>query len=197
MITERYQALSAEVGPEVTVVVATKYVPSDAMDRLLDAGVTTVGENRLQDLEQKHQRWGEHFTWHFIGHLQSRKAPAVSSLVELVHSLDSQGAARRLSVPALVQVNLAGETSKSGVAPSDLEDFVATATAAGVEIRGLTTMPPLTTDPEDSARYFARLASLASALNLTCLSMGTSQDYRVAVREGATHIRVGSALFAR
>ena len=97
-----------EVGPDVRVVVATKYVSADDMAVLAEAGVDTVGENRLQDLQAKHERFADAFSWHFIGHLQSRKAPAVSGLVELVHSLDSSSAARRLSVPALVEVNLSG-----------------------------------------------------------------------------------------
>src|SRR5881398_1700018 len=109
------------------------------MQSLADSGVEVVGENRLQDLEAKHARYGDAFRWHFIGHLQSRKARDVSRMCELVHSLDSESAARRLSVPALVQVNLAGEETKSGVMPEDLESFLA---AAPVEIRGLTTMPP-------------------------------------------------------
>jgi len=196
VIAERFQALQREVGADVTIVVATKYVPCSEMDRLLAAGIDVVGENRLQNLQEKQDHWRDRFSWHFIGHLQSRKADEVSRRVELVHSLDSVRAAQRLSVPALVQVNLAGEESKSGVAPADLDTFLDEVTAAGVEIRGLTTMPPLAARPEDSAPYFARLASLAASRRLPYLSMGTSQDYQVAVSEGATHIRIGSALFA-
>jgi uncharacterized pyridoxal phosphate-containing UPF0001 family protein len=151
-----------------------------------------VGENRLQDLEAKHARYGDAFRWHFIGHLQSRKARDVSRICELVHSLDSESAAKRLSVPALVQVNLAGEDTKSGVAPEALEAFVA---AAPVEIRGLTTMPPLADDPEDSRPYFRRLRELAASVGVKDLSMGTSQDYKVAAEEGATFVRVGSVLW--
>jgi uncharacterized pyridoxal phosphate-containing UPF0001 family protein len=159
---------------------------------LVEAGIEVVGENRLQDLEAKHARYGDAFRWHFIGHLQSRKARDVSELCELVHSLDSESAAKRLTAPALVQVNLAGEDTKSGVPPEELEAFVA---AAPVEIRGLATMPPLADDPEASRPYFRRLRELAESLGLKELSMGTSQDYRVAAEEGATFVRVGSVLW--
>jgi pyridoxal phosphate enzyme (YggS family) len=184
-----------EVGPDVRVVVATKYVSADDMAVLADAGVDTVGENRLQDLQAKHERFADAFSWHFIGHLQSRKAPAVSELVELVHSLDSSSAARRLSVPALVEVNLSGEATKSGVPPEALDAFIEEARGADVELRGLMTMPPLADDPETSRPYFRQLRELAEARALTELSMGTSQDYRVAAEEGATLVRVGSLLF--
>lgn len=167
------------------------------MGLLADAGIVVVGENRAQDLLAKHERWGDAFRWHFIGQLQSNKAAAVSRAVELVHSLDSLSAARRLTVPALVQVNLAGEASKAGIEPADLERFVADARAAGVDVRGLTTMPPLAGAPEDSRPYFRRLAGLARDLGLPELSMGTTQDWPVAVEEGATLVRVGSALFRR
>ena len=116
-IRERYERVCAEVGPGVTVVAATKYVPLDEMDVLAEAGIPVVGENRAQDLEAKHETLGDAFRWHFIGHLQSRKAGTVNATCELVHSLDSESAARRLEIPALVQVNLAGEETKSGVAP--------------------------------------------------------------------------------
>jgi pyridoxal phosphate enzyme (YggS family) len=176
----------------VTVVAATKYVSVEDMAALVEAGIEIVGENRLQDLEAKHARYGDAFRWHFIGHLQSRKARDVSRLCELVHSLDSDSAAERLTVPALVQVNLSGEESKSGVAPEALEEFVARAPG---EIRGLATMPPLAEDPERSRPYFRRLRELAEGLGLKDLSMGTSQDYRVAAEEGATFVRVGSNLW--
>jgi pyridoxal phosphate enzyme (YggS family) len=187
-----YERVRAEVGDRVTVVAATKYVSLDDMAVLVQAGIEVVGENRLQDLEAKHARYGKAFRWHFIGHLQSRKARDVSRLCELVHSLDSESAASRLSVPALVQVDLAGEATKSGVSPGQLEAFVA---AAPVEIRGLATMPPLADDPEQSRPYFRRLRELAESLGLRELSMGTSQDYKVAAEEGATMVRVGSVLW--
>ena len=161
---------------------------------LAEAGIDVVGENRAQDLEAKHAQHGDAFRWHFIGHLQSRKATAVSAICELVHSLDSESAAKKLGVPALVQVNLAGEESKSGVAPTELETFVE---RCPVEVRGLSTMPPLASDPEESRPYFRKLRALAEQLDLKELSMGTSQDYRIAAEEGATYIRVGSVLYGR
>jgi PLP dependent protein len=176
----------------VTVVAATKYVSVEDMAALAEAGVDVVGENRAQDLEAKHARYEDAFRWHFIGHLQSRKARVVSELCELVHSLDSDSAAKRLEVPALVQVNLAGEESKSGIAPEELEAFVERSPA---EIRGLATMPPFADDPEASRPYFRRLRELAERHGLAELSMGTTQDYRVAAEEGATYVRVGSALW--
>jgi PLP dependent protein len=160
---------------------------------LVEAGIEVVGENRAQDLERKHAEYGDAFRWHFIGHLQSNKAKIVNRVCELVHSLDSESAARKLTVPALVEVNLSGEASKSGVAPDDLGRFLEDAQG----VRGLMTMPPATADPEASRPYFQRLRELASAHELNELSMGTSQDYRVAAEEGATLIRVGSVLYAQ
>jgi pyridoxal phosphate enzyme (YggS family) len=190
-VRARYARIRAEVGAGVTVVAATKYVSVENMSVLAEAGVEVVGENRAQDLEAKHARYGDAFRWHFIGHLQSNKAKAVSRICELVHSLDSESAARRLSVPALVEVNLSGEETKSGVAPDELEAFLA---GAG-EVRGLMTMPPAAADPEASRPYFRRLRELAQERDLAELSMGTSQDYRVAAAEGATLVRVGSVLY--
>lgn len=195
-LAARYARLVDEAGDDTRVVVATKYVADEDLAALAQAGIETVGENRLHDLERKHDAHAASFSWHFIGQLQSRKAPAVSERVELVHSLASISAARKLSVPALVQVNLAGEGSKAGVASEELGSFIAEAHDAGAEIVGLSTMPPLASQPEDSRPYFRRLAELAQELELSELSMGTTQDYRVALEEGATFVRVGSALFA-
>jgi PLP dependent protein len=193
-LRERYERLRDEIGPGVRVVVATKYVSTDEMAELAEAGVEVVGENRLQDLVAKQERWDDRFEWHFIGQLQSRKAREVSVRCTLVHSLDSLSAARRLDIPALVEVNLSGEGSKAGVATGDLAAFLAEAGEAGADIRGLMTMPPFTEDPERSRPYFRQLRELARQHGLTELSMGTSQDYRIAVDEGATLVRVGSNL---
>jgi uncharacterized pyridoxal phosphate-containing UPF0001 family protein len=163
------------------------------MSALAEAGVEIVGENRAQDLERKHARYGDAFRWHFIGHLQSNKAKVVNRICELVHSLDSESAARRLTVPALVEVNLSGEASKSGVAPDELAAFLALYPGA----QGLMTMPPETGEAEASRPYFRRLRELAAEHGLRELSMGTSQDYHVAAEEGATLIRVGSVLYAQ
>jgi pyridoxal phosphate enzyme (YggS family) len=191
-LRERYQGVREEVGNGVTVVVATKYVPIDDLALLVEAGVDVVGENRAQDLEAKHARYGDAFRWHFIGHLQSRKTKTVNAICELCHSLDSASAAAKLAVPALVEVNLSGEDSKSGVAPEELPAFL----DLYPDVRGLMTMPPFTDDPETSRPHFARLRQLAESHGLRELSMGTSQDYRVAVEEGATYVRLGSTLFA-
>jgi pyridoxal phosphate enzyme (YggS family) len=190
-VRENLERVRAEVGPGVTVVVATKYVSLEDMGVLAEAGVEVVGENRAQDLQAKHERWGDAFRWHFIGHLQSRKARDVNAICELCHSLDSESAAKRLEIPALVEVNLSGEESKSGVPPERLAAFL----EFYPDVRGLMTMPPLAEDPEASRRYFARLRGLAEQHGLRELSMGTSQDYRVAAEEGATYVRVGSVLF--
>jgi PLP dependent protein len=196
-IRESYDRIRSEVGEGVTIVAATKYADLETMEALAEAGVGVVGENRLQDLVAKHERFGDAFRWHFIGHLQSRKAKDVSSLCELVHSLDSESAAKRLTAPTLVEVNLAGEESKSGVAEAELGAFLEQVAGLGVEVRGLMTMPPLADDPEGSRPFFRRLRVLAEEHGLRDLSMGTSQDYRVAVEEGATLVRVGSVLFGR
>ena len=175
----------------MTIVAATKYVALDDMAVLAEAGVAVVGENRAQDMEAKHAVYGDAFRWHFIGHLQSRKAPVVNAICELCHSLDSESAARKLTVPALVEVNLSGEPTKSGVTPEDLPAFL----ELYRDVRGLMTMPPATGDPEASRPYFRRLRELAESHGLHELSMGTSQDYAVAAEEGATLVRVGSVLW--
>jgi uncharacterized pyridoxal phosphate-containing UPF0001 family protein len=191
-LRERYARLREEAGPGVTVVVATKYVSLEGLALLAQAGVDVVGENRAQDLQAKHAAYGDAFRWHFIGHLQSNKVKVVNGICELVHSLDSESAARRLTVPALLEVNLSGEESKSGVAPAEIGGWRERVPM----LRGLMTMPPLAVDPESSRPWFRRLRELGEAHGLRELSMGTSQDWRVAVEEGATLIRVGSTLFA-
>jgi uncharacterized pyridoxal phosphate-containing UPF0001 family protein len=190
-VRERYRRIQEEVGPGVTVVAATKYVGLEDMSVLAEAGVEVVGENRAQDLEAKHAAYGDAFRWHFIGKLQSRKAKTVNRICELCHSLDSESAAKRLEIPALLEVNLAGEDSKAGIAPADLGRYLVLYPRAV----GLMTMPPATDDPERSRPYFRRLRELAERHGLRELSMGTSQDWRVAVDEGATLIRVGSVLY--
>jgi len=186
-------------GDGVELLVATKYVPIEEMGKLAEAGVVLVGENRQQDLAAKHERWGDAFTWDFIGNLQSRKLKQVLPLCRLIHSVATESVLAQLEKHArpgtevLVEVNLSGEEGKGGVAPDDLPAFVE---RCPVEVGGLMTMPPFSADPEDSRPYFARLAELAGAHGLPRLSMGTSQDWRVAIEEGATIIRLGHALFA-
>jgi len=184
--------------PGVEVLAATKYVHVDAMAALAEAGVELVGENRLQDLEAKRERYGDSFTWDFIGNLQSRKVKRILPLVRLIHSVATESALEQLGrhggaeTEVLVEVNLAGEQSKGGVAPAELGEFIA---RCPVRVVGLMTMPQFTEDPESSRPYFARLAELGSEHGLDRLSMGTSQDWRVAAEEGATIIRLGSSLY--
>ena len=187
-VRERYEEARAT---GVTVVAATKYLPLDELAVLAEAGVEVVGENRAQDLEVKHARYGDAFRWHFIGHLQSRKTKTVNAICELCHSLASESAAKRLEIPALIEVNLSGEESKSGIAPEELPRYL----DLYPDVRGLMTMPPETHDPEASRPYFRRLRELAEQHGLKELSMGTSQDWRVAVAEGATYVRLGNSLF--
>jgi len=190
-VRRRYEEIQAEAGERVTIVAATKYVSVEELSILAEAGIEVVGENRAQDLEAKHAAHGGAFRWHFIGHLQSRKAKIVNRVCELVHSLGSESAAARLEIPALGEVNLSGEPSKSGIAPDELEGFL----QLYGDVRGLMTMPPETGDPETSRPYFRQLRELAETHGLQELSMGTSQDYKVALEEGATLIRVGSVLY--
>ena len=198
------------VGPAVEVLAATKYVDADDLPALAEAGVTLVGENRADALMAKQARFGERFTWDFIGHLQSRKVRDVVGRVRLIHALDSRSAAEQIArraegpVDCLVQVNVAGEASKSGLAPDDVDGFLeALAALDHVRVRGLMTMPPLTEHPEAARPWFAALRELRDRLapawdgrfEITHLSMGTSQDYGVAADEGATIVRVGSVLY--
>jgi uncharacterized pyridoxal phosphate-containing UPF0001 family protein len=191
VVRARYAEACAAAGPAVTVVAATKYVSLEDLSVLVDAGVRVVGENRAQDLLAKHARYGDAFRWHFIGHLQSNKAKAVDGVCELVHAVETDSTARRLTVPWLLEVNLSGEPTKGGVAPEEVGAWVDRHPA----LRGLMTMPPPTEDPEASRPWFARLRELAAEHGLPELSMGTSQDWRIAVEEGATLVRIGSALW--
>jgi uncharacterized pyridoxal phosphate-containing UPF0001 family protein len=197
-VATRLEETRATAGEDVEILVATKYVPIEEMGKLAEAGVRLVGENRQQDLAAKHERWGEAFTWDFIGNLQSRKVKQVLPLCRLIHSVATDSVLEQLGKHAapdtevLVEVNLSGEEGKGGVEPAELPAFVE---RCPVAVAGLMTMPPFSPDPEDSRPYFARLAELAAANGLRRLSMGTSQDWRVAIEEGATIIRLGHALF--
>ena len=183
---------------EVEICAATKYVSIEDMGALAEAGISLVGENRAQDLQAKHARWGDRFSWDFIGHLQSRKVKAVLPYVRLIHSVASDSVLRQLERHAdrdtevLVEVNLAGEEGKSGIAPAELDGFLE---RCPVRVVGLMTMPPLTERPEDSRPHFAALRELAERHRLPRLSMGTTQDFAVAVEEGATILRVGTRLY--
>ena len=185
-------------GEGVEILAATKYVPLEEMGTLAEAGVRLVGENRQQDLAAKHERWGEAFEWDFIGALQSRKVKQLLPLCRLIHSVASESALAQLQRHAdpetevLVEVNVAGEEGKAGLDPGELGKFIE---RCPVRVAGLMTMPPFSTDPEASRPHFAHLAELAAAHGLGRLSMGTSQDWRVAAQEGATIIRLGTALY--
>jgi pyridoxal phosphate enzyme (YggS family) len=186
-------------GPSVEILAATKYIPTDEMEALAEAGVTLVGENRLQELQAKRERWADAFTWDFIGNLQSRKVKGIVPLVRLIHSVATDSALSQLERHAqpetevLVEVNVAGEPGKGGVAPEELGEFIG---RCPVRVVGLMTMPPFSTDPEASRPVFARLAELAAEHGLDRLSMGSSQDWEVAIEEGATIVRLGTALYA-
>ena len=195
-VRHNLERVREQIGTQVEVLAAIKYVEADDLPALAEAGIELVGENRAQDLLEKQAEHGELFTWDFIGQLQSRKVKDVAPNVRLIHSLASESALRKLEEhPArevLVQVNVAGEEGKAGIAPEELGDFIA---QVPVPVTGLMTMPPFVERPEDNRRHFARLAELAGEHGLARLSMGTSQDYAVAVEEGATIVRVGSVLF--
>ncbi len=193
-------AIAGRDPAEVELLAAVKYVPLEAVGVLAEAGVTLVGENRAQDLEAKAAAWEGRFTWDFIGHLQSRKVKQILPWVRLIHSVASDSVLEQLAKHAgarpdlevLVEVNVAGEASKSGIAPGELAAFVE---RCPVTVSGLMTMPPLAATAEDNRRHFAALRELAAAHGLRRLSMGTSQDYEVAVEEGATIVRLGSTLY--
>lgn len=197
-IAANLERVREAAGGEVEILAASKYVPLEEMGALAEAGVRLAGENRQQDLEAKHERWGDAFEWDFIGNLQSRKVKRLLPICRLIHSLATDSALEQLGrhggpdTEVLVEVNVAGEQGKGGVAPAELPAFLE---RCPVRASGLMTMPPFSVDPEDSRPYFARLAELAADHGLRRLSMGTSQDWPVALEEGATIIRLGTALY--
>jgi PLP dependent protein len=188
---------------DVALLAAVKYVAVDELPVLAEAGLTLAGENRAQELVRKVAApGGDRLTWDFIGHLQSRKVKQVLPLVRMIHSVGSDSVVDQLAKHAadgtriLVEVNIASEEGKSGIAPDRLDDFLARCREVGrVEVAGLMTMPPLARTAEDSRRWFAALAQLAADRGLRELSMGTTQDFAVAVEEGATIVRVGTTLY--
>jgi PLP dependent protein len=190
--------IRAELPDSVEILAAVKYLPLEELGTLAEAGITLVGENRAQELEAKATAHSE-FRWHFIGQLQSRKVKQILPHVELIHSVASDSALRQLErhgtpeTEILVEVNVAGEDDKAGIAPDELGAFIA---RSPVQVVGLMTMPPFADDPEASRPHFACLRELAGEHGLHHLSMGTSQDYRVAAEEGATIVRLGTILYA-
>jgi len=195
---ERIAAAATRAGREpadVELLAAVKYVPLDELGVLAEAGLTLLGENRAQELVAKAEAYPGAFTWDFIGHLQSRKVKDLAPHVRYIHSVASDSALAQLArhpAEILVEVNVAGEASKSGIAPAELPAFIA---RAPVPVVGLMTMPPAVARPQDNRRHFAALRELAAKHGLRHLSMGTSQDYEVAVEEGATIVRLGSTLY--
>jgi hypothetical protein len=194
-VRERIAAAGRDPA-EVEICAAVKYVPVDELGALAEAGVELVGENRAQDLLAKHERWGDAFTWDFIGALQSRKVRDIAPRVRLIHSVASESALRKLAAdPApevLLQVNIAAEESKAGIEPGEIARFIA---ESPVPVTGLMCMPPAVERAEDNRRHFARLAELAAQHGLARLSMGTTQDFEVAAAEGATIVRLGTVLY--
>lgn len=194
-VRERIAATGRDPA-EVEICAAIKYVPVDELPVLGEAGITLVGENRAQRLAEAQDAHGDLFEWDFIGVLQSRKVREVAPRARLIHSLASRSASAQLEAhPArelLVQVNVAAEEGKAGIAPAELAEFIGQVPG---RVSGLMTMPPAVEDPESNRAHFARLAELAAEHELSRLSMGTSQDYEVAVGEGATIVRLGSVLY--
>ncbi len=205
VLHEQISAAAREVDrdpDEVEVLAATKYVLCEDLPVLAAAGVRLVGENRAQELQEKVSMYGELFEWDFIGALQSRRVRAIVPHVRLIHSVASVSALRELErhrdlakpgLEILIEVNVAREPGKSGIAPDELDDYIE---RSPVPVTGLMCMPPLAADPEDSRRWFAALRELAVARGLERLSMGTSQDFAVAVQEGATIVRIGTSLYS-
>jgi pyridoxal phosphate enzyme (YggS family) len=195
-IRRNLERVREQIGTEVEILAAVKYVEAEDLPALAEAGIELVGENRAQELLAKQEAHGDLFTWDFIGRLQSRKVKDVAPNVRLIHSLASDSALRKLEEhPAqevLVQVNVAREEGKAGIEPDELGDFIA---RCPVPVTGLMTMPPFVERPEDNRRHFARLAELAAEHGLSRLSMGTTQDFEVAVEEGATIVRLGTVLY--
>jgi len=199
----RAEVDAAAGGRRVEILAAVKYVAVEELGVLAEAGVEVVGENRAQELERKAAAWGGRadFTWDFIGQLQSRKVKVIAPLVRRIHSVASDSALKELGkharpgLEALVEVNIAGEEGKAGIAPAELGAFVERGRAGPCSVVGLMTMPPLAERPEDSRRWFAALRELAGRHGLPELSMGTTQDFPVAVEEGATIVRIGTRLY--
>jgi len=190
------ERITERVGPGVEILAAIKYLAAEQLPALAEAGITLVGENRAQELAAKQDAYGDLFEWDFIGALQSRKVKDVAPRARLIHTVASDSALAKLAAhpvsEVLVQVNVAGEEGKAGIAPAELAGFVE---RCPVPVSGLMTMPPFAEDAEASRPHFARLAELAAEHGLARLSMGTTQDYWVAAAEGATIVRIGSALY--
>jgi uncharacterized pyridoxal phosphate-containing UPF0001 family protein len=196
-ISRNLERIRGQIGDEVEICAAIKYVALQDLPELAGGGITLVGENRAQDMLAKHEAHRDLFEWDFIGALQSRKVRDIAPIARLIHSVASESALRKLEqYPAkevLLEVNVAGEEGKAGIAAGEIGTYVE---RSPVPVTGLMTMPPFAEDPERSRPHFARLAELAAEHGLAKLSMGTTQDYEVAVQEGATIVRLGTVLYA-
>jgi PLP dependent protein len=197
----------------ISVVAVSKTVPPDRIKDAVAAGVAVLGENRVQEAQEKIQALGRLAQWHLVGHLQTNKARLAVQLFDLIHTLDSARLARELDrharaagkrLPCLVEVNQGGELTKSGLSESDVLPFLREAAAGpGIEILGLMSVPPFQEDPEDVRPFFRRLRALRdeaaaagiASLRMDHLSMGMSHDFEVAIEEGATMVRIGTAIF--
>jgi pyridoxal phosphate enzyme (YggS family) len=211
-VRENLARVREAIGPGPEILAATKYVAAVDLPALAEGGITVVGENRSDALAAKQAAHGDLFTWDFIGHVQSRKVRDVVGRVRLIHAIDSLSACRQIQERAggatacLLQVNLAGEASKAGLDPAEVDAFLEeVAPLERVLFLGLMTMPPIADDPEQARPWFSALRELRGRLapawegrhEFRELSMGTSQDYAVAAQEGATIVRVGSVLYGR
>jgi pyridoxal phosphate enzyme (YggS family) len=201
-LTERIRNILARIPESVTLVAVTKTVPPERVDAAFHAGIRVFGESKIQEAKAKIPLVSSRARWHFIGHLQSNKARDAVELFELIHSVDSVKLAAELdkwaeragkTQPILLEVNVSGETSKFGVKPEDLPATLAQVQQfPRLEVRGLMTIPPVGQDPRP---YFRRLRELRDQTGLRELSMGMSQDYEIAIEEGATLVRIGTAIF--
>lgn len=209
----RMSALKANRNPsDIQIVAVTKTVPVERIRQAVDAGMTVLGENRVQELLDKHPEV-DGVDWHLIGHLQTNKVKYIADKITLLHSLDSTGLAEELNkrmnaagrvLDVLVQVNVADESTKFGIKPSDTFDFIdSLRKLTGIKVKGLMTIGPYVSDPEEVRPVFRQLRELAGkvktmdfpGVEMVHLSMGMSNDYTVAVEEGATLIRLGSIIF--
>lgn len=209
--------LSGREAEEITLIAVSKTHPAELLRRAIEAGVTDLGENRVQEADAKITEIGrERVRWHLIGHLQSNKARRAAALFQVIHSLDSQELATRLNrlskeegtepLPVMIQVDLAGEKTKTGIAEDELPQLVERVAACEhLRLKGLMTLPPFFEDAERSRPYFNRLRELRDRYKEAGafgdgpgeLSMGMSNDFEVAVEEGATMVRVGTSIFGQ
>ena len=192
-------------GREITLLAVTKTIPPERVDAALAAGITVFGENKIQEAKAKIPLVSSRAHWHFIGHLQSNKARDAVELFELIHSVDSVKLAGELdkwaahagkTQPILLEINVAGEAQKFGIKPEDLPATLAQINQLSrLDVRGLMTVPPYCEEAEKVRPYFRRLRELRDAAGLCELSMGMSHDFEIAIEEGATIVRVGTAIF--